>query len=428
MKAWTKRRIAAGAALLAALAAVLAVRFRPAAEEKTERDVTISLVYAFQNSQWNACVEEVVRQFEQANPGIHIDYQIRYEDEVYEDTLTRLIARDELGDVVQLKEPYRFAENGLLAPLPEGLCAQVDTVCRVDGEAYGVAALGVTTGVVYNKALFAQYGLEPPADHQEFLALCAALRRQGVTPLGVGGEDLWHMEYWMNHFLRADVLSREPEFLALCAAGERDWGDPLVTEMLTHLSQLFRRGCVDREWENTPDAALAWHLAEGEAAMVFSGPWLMRDALALNPALEPGWFYVPNEAGLVVAGESVDVFWAVTAGCANDPERYAAATAFLEFFYSQGVYERVCAAMSGFSTLADGSRGRYETDAALAEVSAAHQGADLRFSAYVGDENTPPGFEKRLLEVLVALCRGDLSVGEAQELAVRYWEQEAAYE
>lgn len=419
---------AAAVVLLAALAVVLALRGRPETETTVEKDITVNLVYAFQNRQWSACVEEVVRQFEESHPGVHIAYEIQYEDEVYEDTLTKLVARDELGDIVQLKEPVRFAKSGLLSPLPETLCAQVDSVCRVDGQPYAAAALGVTTGVVYNKALFRALGLEPPASYEEFLSLCAALRRQGVTPLGMGGGDLWHMEYWLNHFLRSDVLSREPDFLARCKAGERDWSDPLITELLEHIAQLFRRGYVDSDWLNTPDAALVYHLAEGEVAMVFSGPWLIRDALALNPSLELGWFYVPNEAGQVVAGESVDVFWAVSAGCARDAERYEAACAFLEFFYSEEVYERVCASMAGFSTLTDEARGRYETSPAISGIAAARERADLRFTAYVGDENTPPGFEKRLLELLVRLCRGELSVADAQALCVEYWEEEAAYE
>ena len=161
--------IAIAVILSVVLAAVLILRDRPKAETAEDKDITVNLVYAFQNRQWSACVEEVVRQFEDAHPGIHIAYEIQYEDEVYEDTLTKLVARDELGDIVQLKEPVRFAKNGLLAPLPEALCQQVDSVCRVDGTPYAAAALGVTTGVVYNKALFRDLGLDPPASYEEFL-------------------------------------------------------------------------------------------------------------------------------------------------------------------------------------------------------------------------------------------------------------------
>lgn len=397
------------------------------APDQEAEQVTVTLVYPFQNRQWSACVEEVVRQFEDANPGIHVSYEVRYEDEVYDDTLTKLVARDELGDIVQLKEPYAFAENGLLALLPEELADQVATVCRVDGLPYAVAAVGATTGVVYNKARFAEYGLEPPESYEDFLALCAALRRRGVAPLGVGGGDLWHLEYWMNHFLRSDVLSREPDFLALCAAGERDWNDPLITGMLTHMSQLFLRGYVDDNWPGTPDAALAYHMAEGEVVMVFSGPWLISDILALDPDMELGWFYVPNEYGQVVAGDSEDVFWAVTAGCTENEERYQAAVAFLEFFYSDGVYEQLCQAMAGYSTLADESRGKYPVTGAVAGVIDAHEDAGLRFSAYIGDENTPAGFEKRLLSLLKELCRGEIGLEEAQALADQYWREAAAH-
>lgn len=400
------------------------------AAEAPEKTV-IDVVYAYQNSQWNACVEEVIRRFEEEYPDIDVRYEIRYEDTVYEDMLSKLAARDELGDIVQLKEPYAWVESGLIAPLPGDLAEQVYTVCEVDGLTYGVCALGTTTGVVYNKALFQEHGLSVPGSWQEFLALCASLQQGGIAPLGVSGKDLWHFEYWMNHFLRADVLSKEPEFLAQCSSGERDWNDPLITQMLTHLNELFRAGYVEESWPSTPDGALAYHMAQGQVAMVFSGPWLAVDALKLDPELELGWFYVPNEEGTVVAGDSLDVFWAVTRGCARDEERYEAAVAFLNFFYSEGVYEEVYTAMAGYSTLKDRSRDRYPTGAILMETEDAYAGAQQHIRAYVGDENTPPGFEKKLLTLLSRMCAGELTVAETQTLAARYWDeclrQEVAY-
>ena len=399
-------------------------------QEDGEQTV-INLVYAFQNSQWNACVEEVIRRFEATYPHIDVQYEIRYEDSVYEDLLFRLAARDELGDVVQIKEPYAWAESGLIAPLPQSLSAQVSTTCTVDGETYGVCALGTTTGVVYNKALFDRFGLSLPTTYDDFLALCATLKENGVTPLGVGGKDLWHFEYWLNHFLRADILSTEPDFLAQCSSGERDWNDPLITTMLTHLNDLFRLGYVDGGWPSTPDGSMAHLLAEEQVAMVFSGPWLATDARALENTLDLGWFYVPNTVGSVIAGDSLDVFWTVTAGCAEDPERYDAATKFLEFFYSDGLYEETYTAMAGFSTLTDRSRDQNSDDTVLLEVNRAHEAAQQRIRGYVGDENTPPGFEKQLLTLLSRMCAGELSVAQTQELSAAYWEaclkQEVSY-
>lgn len=420
-----------GICVLLTLVVVLRQKTPAVPEEEETEQTVINLVYAFQNKQWNACVEEVIRRFEETHPHIDVQYEIRYEDTVYEDLLFRLAARDELGDVVQIKEPYAWAHSGLIATLPQSLTQQVSTLCTVDGETYGVCALGTTTGIVYNKAIFDRFGLSLPTTYDDFLALCATLKENGVTPLGVGGKDLWHFEYWLNHFLRTDILSIEPDFLAQCSSSERDWNDPLITTMLTHLNDLFRLGYVDAGWPSTPDGSMAHLLAEEQVAMVFSGPWLATDALALDENLNLGWFYVPASDGTVIAGDSLDVFWTVTSSCAADPARYAAATAFLEFFYSEGLYEETYSAMAGFSTLNDRSRDRQSDEAILQEVNLAHSAAAQCIRGYVGDENTPPGFEKQLLTLLSRMCAGELTVAETQALSAEYWatylEQEVSY-
>ena len=420
------------AALMILLAALFPAASFVAENEEEPEQTVVTLVYAYQNTQWSACMEEVIRRFREANPHIDVRYEIHYEDSVYEDMLYKLAARDEKADIVQIKEPYAWAESGLLAQLPDSLTKQVSTICAVDGKTYGVCALGTTTGVVYNKAIFEQLGLTVPGTHEEFLEICRILKKNGITPLGVGGKDLWHLEYWLNHFLRRDVLSEEPDFLAQCSAGERDWNDPLITDLLTHLNDLFRLGYVNESWLSTPDGALPYHMAEGEVAMVFSGPWLASGALNIDPTLELGWFYVPNDAGEIVAGESLDVFWTVSEDCARDQVRYEAAITFLEFFYSEGIYEEIYTAMAGFPTLVDTNRAQVPESGVLAETGAAHRGADRRISGYVGDENTPPGFEKNLLTLLSHMCAGELTVEVTQALAAQYWDEclrrEVSYE
>lgn len=425
--------------LLAALLGVcifvlLLLTFRQDSHNDTptsETQTVIELVYAYQNSQWNACVEEVVRRFEADNPHIDVQYEIRYEDTVYEDLLFRLAARDELGDVIQIKEPYAWAESGLIAPLPDSLTTQVETVCTVNGKTYGVCALGSTTGIIYNNALFSRLGISLPQTYDDFIALCHTLKENGITPLGVGGMDLWHFEYWLNHFLRADILSTEPDFLAQCSAGERDWNDPLVTTMLTHLNELFAMGFVDESWPSTPDGSMAHLLTEEQVAMVFSGPWLITDALTLDPEMDLAWLYVPNAEGRVIAGDSLDVFWTVSASCAEDPARYEAVVSFLDFFYSQDIYEETYTSMAALSTLKDDSRSAPAYDQAMQQVILAHNSAKIHLHGYVGDENTPPGFEKKLLTILSRMCAGELTVSQTQALANQYWQeclaQEVAY-
>ena len=401
-------------------------------DENTSEQIVINLVYAYKNNQWNSCIEEIVRRFEEDYPHIDIQYKIRYEDTVYEDLLYKLAARDELGDIVQIKEPYAWVESGLIAPLPDSLANLVNTTCTVNGNTYGVCALGTTTGIVYNKKIFNELNLSLPQNYNEFLSLCQTLKENDITPLGIGGKDLWHFEYWLNHFLRSDILSVEPDFLAKCSSGQFDWSDPLITQLFTHFNQLFQLGYVDESWPSTPDGALAYHMAEEQVAMVFSDACLATDILNINPSLDLGWFYVPNTSGRVVAGESLDVFWTVTQNCAQDAERYEAAVMFLNYFFSEDIYEEIYTAMAGFSTLNDASRDQGAQSGILSETNAAHMDAELRISGYVGDENTPPNFEKKLLTLLSRMCAGELTVAETQALASQYWDeclrQEVSYE
>ena len=67
---------------------------------KDENQVEIELVYAYQNAQWNSAIEATVRNFEKKYPNIKVNYEVNYEDKVYEDILIKKIARNELGDIV----------------------------------------------------------------------------------------------------------------------------------------------------------------------------------------------------------------------------------------------------------------------------------------------------------------------------------------
>lgn len=105
-----------------------------------------------------------------------------------------------MGDVIQIKTPGRYTKEGLLAPLPEQLGNLLDDTYACGDEVYGLLAVGHTNGILYNRTIFERYGLEKPKTYGEFLQICETLRGHGVTPIGVAGAELWHLEFWVNHF------------------------------------------------------------------------------------------------------------------------------------------------------------------------------------------------------------------------------------
>lgn len=415
--------------ILAAIAVVIIAllvagnRQRQSDQEETKDSVELELVYAYRNAQWNSVVEKTVADFNKAYPDIHIEYTIHYEDKVYENILNTLIARDEMGDIIQLKTPEAYVNAGILGTISQETLKNTGSISAygMNGHVYGIGAINDTNGILYNKDIFERYNIQIPTTYQEFLEVCSKLRSYGVTPVGVGGSDLWHMEYWVNHFFRSDVLSLSGEWLVNCSQGTVSWMDEEVTVMLTHLQQLFSEGRVDSNWLSTPDGSLAYMMSEGEVAMIYINAYACEEILQLNPELELGWFYVPDESGQVYVGENRDTFWSVSKACQEDEEKYEAAMTFLEFFYSEENYANVRDGITGFPTISNAPD--YEMNDIQKEITEAFEENTSHITGYIGDKNCPQGFESQMLVVIQDMLSGKKDVSQAQAQIQALWEK-----
>ncbi len=382
--------------------------------------IELTLDYAYQNAVWNAQIEQTVRAFNELENGITVSYTLSYEHKVYENTLSRKIARDELGDIVQLKNPTDYVRSGLIAALPEDFPVLPSYTYEKEGRLYGLGAVEATSGILYNKAVFEKLGLSEPQTYDDFLSVCQTLSKNGIVPIGVAGNDLWHMEYWSSHFFRTEVLADHPEWLADCAAGRASWENPEITAMLTSLRELFDAGYVIDDWLAARDSDLPYRMARGEFAMLYTGPWTSAAVTQIDPNFAAGWFYIPDTNDRILAGDNQDSFWAVTADCASDPDRFAAAQTFLEFFYSQDNYSRLCTEACVFPTvetaLSDGTGDFYR------DLSDAFSSADARISTYIGDADTPARFEPYFLTLLEQYLDGGIDTEEIQDRLQSYWE------
>ncbi len=397
-------------------------RSRATDGKTTEDPVELTVVYAFQNTQWDAAVEALIEEFEEAYPNITINIEVSYEDQVYEDILSKKIARNELGDIVQLKTPEAYAAMGLLGEVSDEVAALVSSVYTYDDTVYGVGAVESTWGVLYNKSVFEMYGLEEPENYADFLEICQTLVDNGRTAIGLGGSDLWHLEYWTNHFFHSDVLSTDANWLKNCSLGEVSWNDAAGLAMLTHISDLIASGYVDENWLTTTDTSLAYKMSNGRMVLLYTGPWTAAAIESINENMQLGWFYVPDEDGVVYATDNLDTFWSVTAECAADEEKYEAAMTFLEYFYSDEVYAQFCATSCTFP-LTD-VEVAYEEGSVYEDAWNSFQAADERVSVYIGNEDTPEEFEKGMLEIVREVMSGTYTVTEGLEMIQELWENQ----
>jgi len=391
-------------------------KYRVVEYKETEK-VHITLNFAYQNNPWNVGIQNVVSSFESEHPDIVVDFAPQYENEVYEDSLLKKIARDELGDIVQLKTPAEYVKNGLFAPIEEKVSSLSTFFYEYEGEVYSVGAVETTWGVLYNRDYFDQYGLSEPETYEDYLEICKVLKRSGITPIAVGGDDLWHMEYWTNHFFKTDVLSKNEDWLKDCNAGAVFWTDNEPGEMLNHLLEVFKY--ANGDWLGTSDVSTANMLADGEVAMIYTGPWTASIVSAQNESMSIGWFFVPDSEGVPHVAVNQDTYWGVTKKCAEDPAKYRAAMEFLEYFYTCEEYGELCHKTYTFPAYVGGVPA--EEMPLQKEVMTEFVQADAKYTAYIGNEDTPLGFEKNMLEIVRDILSGKCDLDEGQELLQRAW-------
>ncbi len=384
---------------------------------------TIKFVYAFQNAQWNSEIEDLIERFEEENPDIKIEYETHYEDTVYENFLNKLVARDEFGDVVQLKLPKAYISEGLIAPLSDDLKTLVseDNLYCYEGQAYALGAVNTTSGVLYNKEIFEKLGLEIPKSYDEFLSLCETIKANGIHPLGCAGLELWHMEFLLNHFFRSDVLSKDPDWLVKCSNHEVSWNDPEVYEMFSHMKTLFDEGYVRENWLTIKDGSLPYMMSHGDIAMIYTGPWTAKIVEKMDDSVETGWFYLPDEEGNTYIDENKDIFFAVTSSCAEDEKKQDAANRFLKFIYEDDNYKKLYSGIYSFPT--NGENVVSKLGGIEEQIYSGFEENENHVYGFIGNEDTPEGFENDMLTEVTNMLSNKQTIEETMNKCQLLWEK-----
>ncbi|MFJ6001759.1 ABC transporter substrate-binding protein [Arthrobacter sp. NPDC092385] len=314
----------------------------------------------------------IIDEFEAANPGIRV-VQNHVPDA---DTAIRtLLVKDKTPDVLTLNGNGRYGDLAKacvfadLSDLPvveqvrPAVTDIIDDLGSCDeGEVNALPFSSNASGILYNRDLFAQYGVEVPLTWDGLLEVAETFEAAGVTPFYTTIKDAWTMGPAFVNLggalqpdgfydrLRAagpDVASGEVSF-------SKDY--PEAVEKLTTLYGFGQDDAASRDY-NAGNAAFG----AGEAAMYMQGSYAIPAIRAANPDANIGSFPYPAtnspEETVVVSG--VDV--AVSVG--RDTEHPEEARRFVEFLMSPDVVERYAQEQSAFSPLATGAE---TTDPALA--------------------------------------------------------------
>lgn len=153
-------------------------------------------------------------------------------------------------------------------------------------------------GFWYNKQIFSQNGLQPPATWNELEQLAAALQTKGIQPFAASG-----IQGWPLTRLIGDYLFRKlgPGALDDVQSGKAKLTDPAYVEAAQQVANLGKQGYFGKgvaTLDYTPALDL---FLQGKTAMIYMGSWALADFN--NPSETTigssniGYFPFPNVVG-----------------------------------------------------------------------------------------------------------------------------------
>lgn len=291
--------------------------------------------------------DALVAAFEAANPDITVDVETRPGGADGDNIVKTRLATGDMADVFfynagSLFQALSPAET--LVPATEAALASVlpsfQSTVTVDGVVYGVP-LGTAMGggIMYNKAIYEELGLEVPLTWDDFMANNEAIKEAGKTAVLQSYGDTWTSQLFVLADF-ANVLNEDPEWADKYTANEVKYAtDDTARAGFEHLQEVFEGGYLNEDFGSATFDQTILKLANGEGAHypmltfaiqsiianapdtiddigVFALPGTDADAATLTTWMPPG-LYIPKstEGAELAAAQKFVEFAASVEAC-----------------------------------------------------------------------------------------------------------------
>lgn len=303
--------------------------------------------------------EKMIAAFEEANPGIKIEYTNYNYNPEYLQALSAAAASDNLPDIVGLQpgsltQTYSdylldFSEYAV-AQWGEDWTSVYDNVTQsqlqlgnaADDDGYYILPIETQDIYVeYNKALFEKLGIAAPTTYEELVNVSAVLKENGYAPLFFGGADGWQH---VNLLIMCTSQLSNTLFDE-CQNGEKPWTCDEMLQAMTNYKKLFDDGVIQEGSLSSTSYSDGTSLfLGGQVGMMLLGSWWSQEFTGEDVAdavanWDYDYFYLPaisEGASASKAIGGVDFGYGITKNCEN-PE--AAWKALASFAAGEGAQE-----------------------------------------------------------------------------------------
>lgn len=185
-------------------------------------NVTIKFLHKYCQPEQAPVFEEIVKQYEEAHPGVHIEIETTTDNEI-KSKLKLALGSGDMPDVYQTwtgEYCEKFIRAGYaldLTPYLEAdsewkdsfIPAAYSAFTYEDGQ-YAVPTRFDAEVFIYKKSVFEKYGFEEPKTWDDLMQICETLKADGVTPFILGDGLSWDAPHWYGalwqKFVPEDVL------------------------------------------------------------------------------------------------------------------------------------------------------------------------------------------------------------------------------
>lgn len=281
-----------------------------------------------------------------------------------------------------------------------------------DGKVYGLPYAMEGSGIIYNKELFEQAGIEAvPTTITELKETCEKLEQAGIQPFG----EAWGDWGFLMHILGIPfTYEGASETSARISAGEETFSDMEYMDAFFDFYDLT----LDYGWgaesigHHYDDQANSF--AQGEIAMIKQGTWHTDTIASINPDMELGLFAVPltDNAEQTKLQVSTTRFLSIS----NTSENQEEAKKFLNWFYenAQTYMIEQMSIVAPYDTLDVSDTGALNMDMN------AYVEAGMVYDSF-GIEEWPSGFNTDQAEPLQAYASGVMDRDQACQALQDLW-------
>ncbi|WP_327010743.1 extracellular solute-binding protein [Dactylosporangium sp. NBC_01737] len=240
-------------------------------------------------------IEEVVKAFEAANPGVKVRYTTSGADQ-YQQQIRTQLASGTAPDVMTVwpgngnpGATYVLAKPGYLMDLSDQpwaakLPAGLKSVAQYQGKTYN-AVFGLNgIGAVYNEQALTQSGLKAPGTWTELLTFCRAAAAKGTPAFALGIQDNWVNQLALYALAATVVFGADKDFDTKLQSGATSFAKSPWTTAMAKYQEMDKTGCFQKNPLGTSYEASQDLAATGKTLGIIQGNWVVALLKGKNPS------------------------------------------------------------------------------------------------------------------------------------------------